>query len=157
MRAERLDVPLGYVQHVSNEPAGGEQALAALMGLPVPPTAIVCSTDQLAIGVLHGAAIRGLAVPDELSVVGFDDLPISAFTVPSLTTIRMPVREMAAKAVQMAIEGPPNGGSETVEVLRPELVVRQSTAVVPGPATPPATSTPAAHRGAATLARGTRP
>lgn len=156
MRAEGLDIPPGYVQHVSNEPAGGEQALAALMELAVPPTSIVCSTDQLAIGVLHGAAIRGLAVPDELSVVGFDDLPISAFTVPSLTTIRMPVREMAAKAVQMAIEGTQQDGSVTVEVLRPELVVRQSTAVVPGPAMPPTTSAPAAHRRAATLARGTR-
>jgi DNA-binding LacI/PurR family transcriptional regulator len=117
----------------------------------------VCSTDQLAIGVLHGAAMRGLAVPDELSVVGFDDLPISAFTVPSLTTIRMPVHEMAARAVQMAIEGAQHGGSVTVEVLRPELVVRQSTAVVPGLATPPAATAPAAHRRAATLARGARP
>ena len=121
-----------------------------------PADAIVCSTDQLAIGVLHGAAIRGLAVPDELSVVGFDDLPISAFTVPSLTTIRMPVHEMAARAVQMAIEGAQHGGSVTVEVLRPELVVRQSTAVVPGLPPPPAATAPTAHRRAATLARGTR-
>ena len=126
------------------------------MALPIPPTSIVCSTDQLAIGVLHGAATRGLAVPDELSVVGFDDLPISAFTVPSLTTIRMPVREMAARAVQMAIEGAQHGGPVTVEVLRPELVVRQSTAVARRLATPPATAAPAAHRRAATLARGTR-
>ena len=74
--------------------------------------------------------IRGITVPGELSVVGFDDLPMSAFTVPALTTIRMPVREMATRAVQIAIDGTPRGGSPIVEVLRPELVVRRSTAAV---------------------------
>jgi DNA-binding LacI/PurR family transcriptional regulator len=157
MGAEGLDVPRGYVQQVANEPAGGEQALAALMDLPVRPTAIVCSTDQLGIGVLHGAASGAIAIPEELSVVGFDDLPVSAFTVPSLTTIRMPVREMAARAVQMAIEGAPRGGSPTVEVLRPELIVRRSTARAPGLATEPAPPAPVAGRRASPLARGTRP
>jgi DNA-binding LacI/PurR family transcriptional regulator len=127
MRAEGLGVPAGFIQQVRNDPAGGAEALAALMALRARPTAVVCSTDQLAIGVLHSAAVRGLAVPGELSVVGFDDLPISAFTVPSLTTIRMPVHEMAARAVRLAIEGAPPVGSPMVEVLRPELIVRQST------------------------------
>ena len=140
MLAEGLLLPPGSFQEVPNEPAGGEEALAALLALPIRPTAVVCSTDQLAIGVLHGAAVRGVAVPDELSVVGFDDLPISAFTVPSLTTICMPVHEMAARAVRMAIEGPPAVGYPMVEVLRPELVVRQSSGAVREPSDSPATT-----------------
>ena len=131
IRAAGLALPEGYLQQVPNAPAGGERALAVLLGLRVPPKAIVCSTDQLAIGVLHGAAVRGRGVPDELSVTGFDDLPLSSFTVPALTTVRMPTREMARRAVTQAIEGLAPRGEPTVEVLRPELVVRDST----GPAT----------------------
>ena len=157
MHTEGLGLLPGYVQQVSNEPAGGEQALAALMELAIRPTAIVCATDWLAIGVLHGAAIRGIAVPGELSVVGFDDLPMSAFTVPALTTIRMPVREMATRAVQMAIDGTPRGGSPMVEVLRPELVVRRSTAAVVESADPLATAGSTAGLGAPTITREVDP
>ena len=131
MQAAGLDIPEGFVRHVANDPAGGEQALVALMALSSRPTAVVCSTDQLAIGVLHGAASLGIRVPSDLSVTGFDDLPMSAFTVPALTTVRMPTREMTDLAVQIAIDGGPDERQPTVEVLRPELVVRDST----GPAT----------------------
>lgn len=127
VRAEGLALPTGYIQHVSNDPAGGNLALASLLALPEPPTAIVCSTDQLAIGVLHGAATRGVRVPDQLSVTGFDDLPVSAFTVPALTTVRMPVRAMAARAVEIAIGGATDGGTPSAEVMKPELIVRSST------------------------------
>jgi DNA-binding LacI/PurR family transcriptional regulator len=131
-RTEGLPLPTGYVQQVSNDPAGGSLALANLLALPEPPTAIVCSTDQLAIGVLHGAATRGIRVPDQLSVTGFDDLPFSQFTVPALTTIRMPVGAMATRAVEIAIGDAAEGGTPAADVLRPELIVRNSTAP-PGP------------------------
>ncbi|HXG39317.1 MAG TPA: LacI family DNA-binding transcriptional regulator [Candidatus Limnocylindrales bacterium] len=131
MRAEGLAVPDGYVQHVANEPAGGAEALDALLRLPVPPTAVVCSTDQLAIGVLHQADARGIRVPERLSVTGFDDLPVSAYTVPALTTVRMPLAEMAARAGEIAIERAVGGRSPAgapAEILQPVLVVRDSTA-----------------------------
>jgi DNA-binding LacI/PurR family transcriptional regulator len=131
MRAAGLEIGAGFVQQVSNDPAGGEQALVALMGLASRPTAVVCSTDQLAIGVLHGAASQGLRVPSDLSVTGFDDLPTSAFTVPALTTVRMPTREMAALAVHIAFDAGPAEPEPTVEVLRPELVIRDSTGPAP--------------------------
>jgi DNA-binding LacI/PurR family transcriptional regulator len=134
MLAEGVELPDGFVQHVSNDPAGGEEALVALVRRPVRPTAVVCSTDQLAIGALHGAARLGIRVPVDLSVTGFDDLPISAFTVPALTTVRMPVREMATIAVQIAIEAAAEGAEPTIEVLRPEFVIRQSTGPAPEPA-----------------------
>lgn len=127
-----LEIPDGFVQQAPNEPEGGEAALHRLLQLPTRPTAVVCSTDQLAIGVLHGAASRGLRVPSDLSVTGFDDLPLSAFTVPALTTVHMPVREMAALAVEIAIgasSDESNGAQEAV--LTPSLVVRDSTGPVP--------------------------
>jgi DNA-binding LacI/PurR family transcriptional regulator len=132
VRSEGLASPRGYVQHVSNDPSGGSLALANLLALPDPPTAIVCSTDQLAIGVLHGAANRGIRVPEDLSVTGFDDLPMSAFTVPALTTVRMPVAAMAVRAIQIAIDTA-EAGPETADILKPELIVRGST----GPPTTP--------------------
>jgi DNA-binding LacI/PurR family transcriptional regulator len=125
----------GYVQHVTNKPAGGETALRALMDLPTPPTAIVASTDVLAIGVLHGAFAIGVRVPLDLSVVGFDDIPMAASTVPALTTVHMPIAEMVAAAVPMAIQASRQPAPErepTVRVFRPQLVVRDSTAAAPG-------------------------
>jgi DNA-binding LacI/PurR family transcriptional regulator len=122
-----IDARTDYVQHVSNDPAGGNLALTNLLGLAEPPTAIVCSTDQLAIGVLHGASNRELRVPGALSVTGFDDLQVSEFTVPALTTVRMPVAEMASRAVQIAVGGVAEDSRGTPVILKPELIVRGST------------------------------
>jgi len=123
----------GYIQHGPNEPAGGVSAVQRLSELPDPPTALVASTDVLAIGALHGAHEHGLRVPDQLSIAGFDDIPVAAFTVPSLTTVRMPVREMVERAVRMVLDGPELGAKEPPPVLQPSLVVREST----GPASEP--------------------
>ena len=84
------------VEYTSNDLEGGAEALGRLLDRPQPPTAVVASTDVLAIGVLHAAYERGLRVPDDLSVTGFDDIPFAAASIPALTTVRMPVREMVA-------------------------------------------------------------
>jgi DNA-binding LacI/PurR family transcriptional regulator len=136
-------IPPGYLQHVANTPEGGEAALGALMRTSPRPTAIVASTDALAIGVLRGALLRGINVPDALSVVGFDDIPMARSTVPGLTTIRMPMEAMAAEAIALAV-GPPKAevdgtdgstshrpGRSAIRVFPPSLVVRQSTAPPP--------------------------
>jgi DNA-binding LacI/PurR family transcriptional regulator len=122
-----------YVQNVINDPAGGDAALRTLVALDSPPTAVVCSTDHLATGVLHAAADLGLAVPRDLSVVGFDDIPMASFTVPSLTTVHMPVDEMTALAARLAMDEPEDGASGGVEsfVVTPSLVVRESTGEAP--------------------------
>ncbi len=138
-------IPPGYVQTVANTLGDGEAALRALMRLSPRPTAIVASTDVLAIGILRGALVLGIRVPEELSVVGFDDIPMATFTVPALTTVRMPVDEMAAAAVELAVgatgrivgDGASDGdevdrrGHAAGRLFRPELVVRQSTAACP--------------------------
>src|SRR5438270_4276738 len=125
------NIARGYIQQVQNDPAGGVAALEALIALPVPPTAVVASTDVLAIGVLHAADRLGLRVPDDLSVIGFDDIHVAAFTVPSLTTVRMPVAEMAAVAVREALEPTPGADRIREHVIRPSLVVRRSSGPAP--------------------------
>lgn len=124
-------VPVGAVQRVPNSLAGGELALRALLDLNEPPTAIVASTDLVAVGVLHAAYSAGRVVPRELSVVGYDDLPIAAHTVPALTTLRMPIGEMVGTGVRLAIELARDAKvsrEPRKEVFRPTLVVRESTA-----------------------------
>jgi DNA-binding LacI/PurR family transcriptional regulator len=91
------------------------------------PTAIVCLSDVVAIGVLEAAAERGIAVPTELSVGGFDDVPEAATARPPLTTVRQPHQTKGSEAVRLLLEGP-----EAESVLLPiELVVRASTAPAP--------------------------
>ncbi len=126
--AERRE-PLreGYLQHGVNEPESALAALEHLLELPQPPTAVVASTDVLAVGLLHAAHRRGLSVPDDLSVTGFDDIPVAAYTVPALTTMRMPLREMVEQAMHMALDAPEGDGAQPVPVLQPTLVVRAST------------------------------
>ncbi len=129
MRGVGCEVPDGYVQNVVNTPAGGVAALDALTTHAERPTAVAAATDSLAFGILHRAFELGLTVPDDLSVTGFDDIPLSANAVPALTTLRMPIVEMATAAVELAIAGVKHcDGMPTVRVYPPELVVRRSTA-----------------------------
>ncbi len=124
-------VPEGYVQRCASPLAGGEQGLRTLLALPDPPTAVACSTDLAAVGVLHAAISLGGSVPDGLSVVGFDDLMFAPYLVPALTTVRMPTREIVVEGLTMAIEmarDPTLSRDPRVTVFEPSLVVRGSTA-----------------------------
>jgi DNA-binding LacI/PurR family transcriptional regulator len=124
-------VPEAYVQQAPNTLAGGEDALRLLLELPEPPTAVVTSTDLVAVGVLHAAYNLGRTVPTELSVVGFDDLVLAAYTVPALTTLRMPIAEIVAEGVKLAIDLARHTSASRepgVKVFEPSLIVRHSTA-----------------------------
>lgn len=108
---------------------GGQAAGAELLDRGC--TAVVCASDTMALGAIRAARSRGLLVPRDVSVVGFDDSPLIAFTDPPLTTIRQPVQAMGQAAVRTlleAIEGTPAAHSEFVFMT--ELVVRGSTAAV---------------------------
>ncbi|MDP9494824.1 MAG: LacI family transcriptional regulator [Actinomycetota bacterium] len=133
LEAKGHPAPDDRVRNVTNDPAGGADALRALFALDPPPTAIICSTDHLAIGVLHAAAELGLHVPDDLSVVGFDDIPIASFMVPPLTTVHMPIAEMIAVAARLAMdEIEEESEAEVITfVAEPSLVVRKSTGEAP--------------------------
>ena len=109
--------------------AGGYDAASELLALPEPPTAVFAGSDEQAFGVVEAARVAGLTVPRDLSVVGFDDLPISRWAAPPLTTIRQPLAEMGrvgAQLLQSLLEGRP---PDTYHVeLATSLVVRASTA-----------------------------
>lgn len=124
-------VPEGYIQHVSNTPGGGETAMRALLELNPRPTAIVTSTDTLAVGALHAAYSEGVTVPDDMSVLGFDDILLASHTVPALTTLRMPNAEIVGHGVRLAVElarNPTAPRRAGVTLMAPSLIVRQSTA-----------------------------
>ena len=124
-------VPDGYLQRVPNTLAGGERALRDLFGVDPQPTAVCTSTDLVAIGALHAAHNLGAAVPDRLSVVGFDDILIAAHTVPALTTLRMPTTAMVRWAVGEAIDlarDPDAARTPRKLLFEPPLIVRESTA-----------------------------
>lgn len=123
-----LNVPNGYVQHGNYSKASGEAATQKLLNLKKPPSALFVSGDAMALGAMHAAQNRGIQVPSELSVVGFDDLPIAAAARPGLTTVRQPLQyigEVAVRHLVALIEG-------QVPSLPPpfptELVRRESTA-----------------------------
>ncbi|MBP2706892.1 LacI family DNA-binding transcriptional regulator [Microbispora sp. RL4-1S] len=110
---------------------------AALFELPETPTAVFAGCDETALGVLEAARARGLRVPDDLSVVGFDDTQIARMASPPLTTVRQPLREMGGVAVRTALRLAAGERVDSHHVeLATELVVRGSTA--PVPAVPPA-------------------
>jgi LacI family transcriptional regulator len=124
LRYDPALVRYGDFQH-----EGGFVQGAILLDLPDPPTAIFAGSDQQAMGVYEAARQRGLKIPEDLSVVGFDNLPFASFLSPPLTTVAQPLAEMGAAAAQMLgslIEGLPLV-SRRVE-LATELIVRESTA-----------------------------
>lgn len=104
-----------------------------LLDLKPRPTAIFCSNDEMAAGVYHVALLRGLRIPEDLSVVGFDDTPLAARMWPPLTTVRWPIRDMGRMAAELALAQIREGGRRRVGVLEPRLTIRRSTAPPPTP------------------------
>jgi len=90
-------------------------------------TAIFCYNDMTAIGVLSACYKRGLIVPDDLSVIGFDDIDMATYTIPSLTTIRQPRLELGQRAMQMILDLL-DGRTPENQLISGELVIRQTTA-----------------------------
>jgi LacI family transcriptional regulator len=107
--------------------SGGATAIASLRaGGGALPRAIVCANDQTALGVMHALARRGIAVPGDVAVTGFDDLPVARHLHPPLTTVRQPVRELGATAFDVLYSRISGGGGEAEVVLPVRLAVRES-------------------------------
>jgi LacI family transcriptional regulator len=110
------------------EIAPGRDAAGHLLDLHDPPTAIFAFNDNLAIGALQAARDRGLRVPGDLSVVGFDDVEPATIVTPTLTTVRQPLAEMGRTAVSLLMRLLERQRFETLRVeLATRLVVREST------------------------------
>lgn len=109
--------------------AGGREQFRALLALPDRPTAVFTANDLQALGVYEEARQAGLRIPADLSVVGFDDLPLAEWAGPPLTTVRQPLRQMGATAAEMVLARAAGRQLEHDRVELPTtLVVRGSTA-----------------------------
>jgi LacI family transcriptional regulator len=116
---------------VSEQPlslAGGRTGCAQMLALDQPPTAIIGGIDILAIGCVEEIHARGLVVPDDLSVVGIDNLEMSAHLFPALSTVHLPVARIGELAAESLLAQLRSGGTATHVDLPVELVVRRSTA-----------------------------
>ncbi len=113
-----------------NQPTGYERA-QRLMRLPEArrPTALFCCNDYIALGALRGLKELGLRVPQDVSVVGFDDVPLAAATQPSLTTVRQPLRRIGTRAAEILLSQIQEGAANARrEVLPTKLMLRDSVA-----------------------------
>jgi LacI family transcriptional regulator len=111
----------------------GVEAGHALLSMANPPTAIFALNDDMAIGVMQAARERGLELPRDLSVVGYDDLPMASRVWPNLTSVRLPIRDMGRMAAEKLL-APLRGQDPTrldQEEVRPALVVRKSDITLP--------------------------
>ena len=115
---------------------GGMKALAALLRGRIRPTAVMCSNDMTAIGVMRQSYDEKISIPRDLSVVGFDNIRLAQFILPPLTTVQMSQAELARLAFHALLsdvqrEAPAPHGTEYM--LQTSLVLRESTAMAPGP------------------------
>jgi LacI family transcriptional regulator len=108
------------------------EAVAALFSAKQKFSAIFATNDQMAIGAAHGLQMRALKVPEDVSLVGFDDVPTSNYALPPLTTVRQPAYDIgmtAARAVLQLLAGE----KPTIQLPAPQLIVRGSTGPIKAP------------------------
>jgi LacI family transcriptional regulator len=109
----------------------GVTAAHRLFDLSPRPTAIFASNDEMAAGIVYAARERGIAIPGELSVIGFDDTPIAAHIWPPLTTVRWPIVSMARAAARKLLSGVVADASEEQPSELPSLLVKRSSVAAP--------------------------
>lgn len=132
-----LEVEPSFMIQGTHTIEGGIAALSQLLSLPQRPTAVMCSNDMTALGVMRKSYEVGISIPQDLSVVGFDDIHLAQFVLPALTTVQMSQAELAQlafSALLREVQGdtPANTGAEYL--LTTHLVLRESTHLVSGSA-----------------------
>jgi DNA-binding LacI/PurR family transcriptional regulator len=135
MHRAGLSIRDEYIHQVVGNSAGqGYDGTEYFLDLKIRPTALICYNDMLAVGVLKRLRQAGLRVPEDISVTGFDNIMVSNFTYPTLTTIDQPKRFLGAEAARMMLEQLNNGtkfpsAEPIVKRLKGMLLIRQSTTV----------------------------
>lgn len=129
MQAYGLPIPEDYIQTGDFRFRSGETATEHLLALPQPPTAIFVCNDMMAIGALRAIQQHGLCVPEDISIVGFDNIPIVEALTPALTTVSQPIKEIASRAMEILFSRMQGEMRELYkrEVLIPKLILRDST------------------------------
>jgi DNA-binding LacI/PurR family transcriptional regulator len=129
---EAAGIPLrkDLIAYGDGKPAAALEAMNALLSISKPPTAVCCYNDMTALGAMRAIRMHGLRIPEDISVVGFDDLFVASYTEPPLTTIHQPMRRMGQLAMESLVKL--MAGEASVPQIRvpAEMVVRESTAPV---------------------------
>ncbi len=131
MQDEGLPIQKKWIIECDHTLKGGVAGFGQLQALSARPSAILCSNDMTAIGVLRAAYMEGLRVPDDISVIGLDDIDFAEFTLPPLTTIRLSRADLARsafEALRQQAEDPGNPKMQREFLVSTSLVVRGSTA-----------------------------
>jgi LacI family transcriptional regulator len=130
LAAAGIDADEGLIVHTSFDHEGGAAGVDQLLAAGTPLTAIACASDFLALGALRRLHELGIDVPGSVSVAGFDDIAMAAMTSPSLSTVRLPLRDIGRRGFEYAI-GMLAGDPVEPEELATEVILRDSTAPPP--------------------------
>jgi LacI family transcriptional regulator len=114
-----------------NSLGSGQACAEALLRLKQRPTAIFAANDDMAVGVMRTAVQLGIAVPQELSIAGFDDIVLARQVYPALTTIRQPLTEMAERAAAILVKGSEGSSATGTEIVPATIQIRESTGPAP--------------------------
>jgi LacI family transcriptional regulator len=132
LREHRIPYDPGLVLQTRYALESGREGIKTLLSRENPPTAVFCSNDFMAIGAMQGARESGVAVPEGLSIVGFDDMAIASYVNPGLTTIRQPAYEMGRQGAEVLLDQiKERNGMPVHRILETGLVVRESTTAPP--------------------------
>ncbi len=134
MQHREIHLPEHMIQSGNHRADGGYEAMERILAVSPAPTAVFCSNDLTAIGAMGAIHKRGLRIPDDISIIGYDDILLSSYTQPGLTTLRISRTEIAGTAFRSLFgqRGRPDGqtGQEQTHVISPELILRDSTGPV---------------------------
>jgi len=125
-RARRVELPSSRIVYGDFTRDGGVAGAATLLDRHPALTAIIALNDEMAVGAMATLRERGVAVPQEVSVAGFDDMPLARDVTPTLTTVHLPLVEMGAIAMRLALDDKPRGAR--VEHIPASVIYRESTA-----------------------------
>lgn len=129
LHGREMRAPRPFVLYGEFDQEAGLARATTLLEMRQPPTAIFCASDMIALGAYEAAHRLGLRVPEDVSIVGFDDLPLAAWMQPNLTTVRQPLAEMASLATRMLFTLIEGRSPDALQVeVATRLVVRNSTA-----------------------------
>ncbi len=128
LKEHGLSLPKKYIVEGAYNFDTGVSCTQKLLQLKEPPTAIFLGNDEMAVGAYQAARKAGLKIPDDISIVGFDDTPMAARVWPPMTTVRLPIREMGAAAAKVLLSFDGDERPKERITFLPQIVIRESTA-----------------------------
>jgi LacI family transcriptional regulator len=128
LRNCHIPIPNGFVQYGDARESSGYQAIERLLSLRIKPTAIITASIAMTTGVISYTRERGIRIPSDLSLIGFDDAVLAPYVDPPLTVISQPVELMGRCAAELLLERLRGKEGVELKVFKPELIVRRSTA-----------------------------